>query len=1060
MQMQESGIIAWMARNPVAANLLLLVVMIAGLQALSGITKEVFPSFPSEVLIITVPYPGSSPEEVEEGILIKIEEEIQDIVGIKEIRSVAKGGSGVVTVVLYPGTEMADVINKVKNRVDSITSFPLDAEVPIIEERLRRSRTLNLSIYGKLEERQLKNLADEIRDEILLMPGITHIEISGTRDFEISIELSDAALRQYGLVFDDVVNTIKSQSRDLPGGTLRTEAGSITLRSIGQAYTAAEFSALSLLTRADGTRITVGDVAVVRDAFEDQPLLSRLNGRPSINLLIDRVGSQDVLAISKQVNAYVVTKQQQLPEGVKLAVWADRTITLKSRISLLLKSAAQGILLVMITLALFLQLSLAFWVVMGLPFCFLGTLFVMNLAPFDLSVNVVSLFGFILVLGILVDDAIVTAESAYNQLEIEGKGLDSIIRGVKKVAIPTTFGVLTTIIAFLPVTQLDEGIGRLFSVAAPVVIICMLFSLIETKLILPAHLRHVRLNSDVLSKNPLLAGFQRLQKTINLKLNRFIEQRYRPLLLRAVSRRYVTLSIFVAVFIWSLYLIPAGWLRLVFFPNVPSDIIIVQLEMPQGTPYQKTHEYALVMERAALAVNQRYRQQTGAEHDVVAALMTTSPTDTSASIYAELIPSTERDITSVELARWWREALGELTGVKALTIDANAGHASVAIDVELQSDDLDNLRLASEAIKTSLVQFNGVYDVRDTFDAGGPEVDIRVTAEGQALGLGQVELARQVRQAFFGAEIQRVQRGRHEVRVYARFPASERNSLQTLRNMWVHLPNGNKVPFTVVGEIHERTGISVINRIDRRRVVNVQADVNKSLLEPGQVLTVLEQEIIPAVLADYPNVNYRFTGEAEEQADTTESLLLTGLIMIMMVYAALAIPLKSYTQPLLIMSVIPFGVVGALVGHLLMGKDISIISIIGMVALSGVVINDSLVLVDYINQRMRTGQDWAAAVLAAGERRFRAVILTSATTFMGLLPIQLETSIQAQFLKPMAISIAFGVLFSTFVTLLLVPVLYFIARDGQQGLNRLKQAVWPVAQSSTHSQRSASPKSS
>lgn len=695
----------------------------------------------------------------------------------------------------------------------------------------------------------------------------------------------------------------------------------------------------------------------------------------------------------------------------------------------------------MITLALFLQLSLAFWVVMGLPFCFLGALFMMNFQAMDLSVNIISLFGFILVLGILVDDAIVTAESAYHQLEIEGKGIESIIRGVKKVAIPTTFGVLTTILAFFPVTQLDEGIGRLFSVAAPVVIICMLFSLVETKLILPAHLRHVRLSSDAPSNNRAMAAFQSLQASVTRGLNSFIETRYRPVLSWSVNRRYVSLALFIGVFILSLYLVPAGWLRMVFFPNIPSDIIIVELEMPQGTPYQRTHDYALVMEGAAMAVNDRYRRDTGIDQDVVASLMTTSPTDTTATIYAELIPSTERDITSVELARWWRESLGDLTGVKALTIDANAGRASIPIDVELQSTNLESLRLAAESIKSSLVQFQGVFDVRDTFDAGGPEVDIRVTREGQSLGLGQAELARQVRQAFFGAEIQRVQRGRHEVRVYARFPESERDSLQTLRNMWVQLPDGTKVPFNVVGEIHETTGISVINRIDRRRVVNVQADVNKSLMEPGQVLKVLEREVIPQVLADYPEVNYRFTGEAEEQAETTQSLMLTGLVMIMLVYAALAIPLKSYTQPLLIMSVIPFGVVGALIGHLLMGKDISIISIIGMVALSGVVINDSLVLVDYINQRVRDGVEWTEAVLQSGERRFRAVILTSATTFMGLLPIQLETSIQAQFLKPMAISIAFGVLFSTVVTLLLVPVLCFVARDGQLLLARLKQKI-------------------
>ena len=1037
---RETGIIAWMAYNPVAANLLMLVIMVAGIQSLFTITKEVYPNFSHETLTISVPYPGSSPVEVEQGILIKIEENIQDIVGIKEIRSTANEGSGVVTVEFESGTDMAAVLNQVKLRVDGISSFPGDAEPPVIEEAFNRPRVVNLTLYGNLQENQLKPLADKFRDELLSLPGITQVEISGSRDYEIAIEVSNLALRQYGLQFDDVVNAIRSQSKDLPGGKLRTESGSISLRSMGQAYTTDEFSDLILINRDDGTRITVGDVGKVIDGFKDQPLLSRLNGRAGITLKVMRVGRQSALATSALVKDFAQKKQLMLPQGIELSVWADRTEILESRMNLLLRSAAQGVLLVMITLALFLQTTLAFWVVMGLPFCFLGALLVMSFPAVDLSINIISLFGFILVLGILVDDAIVTGESAYNQLEKEGDGVDSIIRGVKQVAIPTIFGVLTTILAFMPILLMKEGIGRLFGFFGPVIIFCLLFSLIETKLILPAHLRHLKVGvKEDTGKGGLRsmgARLSRVQTRLSAGLKHFAEYRYQPVLKKAVANRYVSLALFIAVFIIVISFLQSGILRFVFFPSVPANSMKVALQMPQGTSYQKTHDYALYIEKVALEVNARYKEKWG--KDVIAALEVTSKNDTEAKIVAELVSSSDRDVTSVELANRWREGIGELPGVKALSVDANAGFSGIPVDIELQSNDLEQLRLAAEEIKFALLSFDGVFDVRDTFDAGGPEVDIRITKEGQALGLGQAELARQVRQAFFGAEIQRLQRGRHEVRVYVRFPAEERQSLETLRSMWIQLPNGGKVPFDVVGKIVESTGVSTIKRINRHRVVNVQADVDKIKTSSSEVVTTVEKTVLPDVLAKYPAVNYRLSGEAEEQAENTSSLLIGTAVMLIMVYAALAVPLKSYGQPLIIMSVIPFGVVGAFLGHMIMGKPVSVISIIGIVALSGVVVNDSLVLMDYINHRVRDGIAWCDAVMEAGVRRFRAVILTSVTTFMGLLPIQMETSIQSQFLKPMAISVAFGVLFATFVTLLLVPILCFIVHDVRVFLGRSK----------------------
>ncbi len=1035
--LKEQGIIAWMAGNPVAANLLMLVVMVGGLASVGGITKEVFPTFPSETVTITVPYPGSSPEEVEEGIVRKVEEAVQDIVGVDEIRSVAREGMGVVTVLLEPGTPMSKALGQIKARVDGISAFPLNAEEPIVDEVLRRTRAMRLTLYGALEERQLKELAEQLRDEVLLIPGITQVTINGARDYEISIEVSDAALRRYGLSFSDVVSAVQARSRDLPGGKLRTGTGSITLRSVGQAYTGAEFAALTLITSDDGTRVSLGDVATVRDTFEDQPVLSRLNGEPSLTLEVDRVGDQDVLAMTSDLRLFAERKQAQLPEGVELTAWSDRSVILNGRIQLMLKSALQGAVLVMLTLAIFLNLSLALWVILGVPFSFLGALLVINLFGLPISINVISVFGFILVLGMLVDDGIVTAESAYARLEEEDQGLDSIVRGVKQVTVATIFGALTTMMAFAPSWFVQEGFGRIFSHIVPVVVLSLLFSLLETKLILPSHLRHIRIAPQPGKAGTVRARLAAMQRSCASGLQRFANTRYRSTLELAVHFRYTTLALFLGGLIICLALVPAGIVRFVFFPNIPSDQININLKMPQGTSWQLTHDYTLQIEQAARDMDARYQQQTGSGQGVIMELMSLSTEDTESQVTLELLPSTERSITSVELAGWMRESLGELSGIQSLSFDANAGPSGSAVDIELSGQDLDMLRGAAGELKAALLGYDGVYDVRDSFDAGGPELDIRVTPQGDALGLGQVELATQVRQAFFGAEIQRLQRDRDEVRVYVRFPAGERATLESLRSMWIDVPGRGKVPFEVVGEARERTGVSVINRFNRQRVVNVEADVDKAMVEPSLVNEAITSKLLPEILSRYPGVSPRLSGEAEDQEKTTDTLGLGLIAVLLMIYAALAVPLRSYGLPLIIMSVIPFGLVGAILGHLILGNNVSVLSAIGMIGLTGIVVNDSLVMVDHISARIRAGgESWRSAVVEGGVRRFRPVVLTSVTTFMGLLPIQLEASLQAQFVKPMAISIGFGVLFATFITLFLVPVLYFVGRDVSEWLGK------------------------
>ncbi|MFT5574950.1 MAG: multidrug efflux pump subunit AcrB [Bermanella sp.] len=1020
----QQGPIAWMARNPVAANLLMAVVMIAGLIAVFELRKEVFPTFPTEMIRISVPYPGSAPTEVEEGILIKLEEALQDMEGIEKITSEARENIGTVLVQMKPNSDMAPALNDVTSRVNAIAAFPLEAEKPIVEEILAKVQTVNLTVAGNLSEHELKKLADSVRDDLLGTGAISQIDLVGVRDYEVAIELSDSTLQQYGLSFDQVVALIRSKSNNLPGGNLRTDSGTITLRSQGQAYSGDDFRNIQLITRPDGTLLQLGDIANVRDGFSEQPILSRLNGKNGARLTIYTIGDQDALKVSRIVKEYVANKQASLPEGVTIDAWFDNSRILQGRIDLLLKNAAQGGLLVIIALSLFLRLSMAFWVILGVPFCFLGTMYVMGLPIFDYSINVLSLFGFLLVLGIVVDDAIVTGESAYTHQEREKQGVDSIIHGVKRVSTATIFGVLTTIIAFLPMMTMTSDMGRFGSNIAFVVISCLIFSLIETKLILPAHLRHIDMSEDRRGVIASIQGF------FDRGLKGFILHVYRPVLGLVLRYRYVCLAIFVASFLLVISLVPAGIVRFVFFPDIASDEIKINLRLPPSAPYQLTHDYALRIEAAADVVNQRYRQESGESRDVIVDLETLSVSDDRAELWAALLPSEDRNIDSVTMAQWWREAIGPLPGIKELSFDAKAGPGGgVDLDVALESENLDELRLAAEDLKQELQQVSGVFDIRDTFGAGAPEVDVRIKPAGELLGLGQTEIARQVRQAFFGAEIQRFQRGRHEVRVYARLPIKERDTLKTLQNLWINLPSGERVPFADVAEARYSSGISNIKRVDRKRVVNIQTGIDKARIEPDEVVDKLRRELLPALKERHPSISYRFAGQVEEQQQDTRELKTKGALVLLIIYAALAIPLKSYIQPLFIMSAIPFAVVGAILGHWISGHSFSFLSLVGVIALAGVVVNDSLVLVDFINQKVDSGMEKLEAVVEAGQARFRAVVLTSLTTFLGLLPIQLETSIQAQFIKPMAISVGYGILFATGVTLFLVPILFFVARD-------------------------------
>ena len=1031
--------IRWFAHNGVAANVLMLVIAVGGLVSLLGIKRELFPEFDLDTVRVEVPYRGASPEEVEESICVRIEEKIQDLEGIKKITSTAREGVGVVTVEVDYGYDARDVLDDVKVRVDAIDTFPEDAEKPVIEELLVSREVLSIAISGDADERTLRRLADRIRDEIVLLPGITQTRVAGVRQFEIAIEVSEEALRRYGLTFSEVADAVRNSSLDLPGGVIKSEGGEILLRSKNQAYTGEDFEQLVLVRQEDGARVTVGDVATVIDGFEDEPLITRFNGKPAALVRVFEVGDQSVLEIAESVKQYVEQAATRLPEGVSLQVWRDSSVYLIGRLNLLVENGIIGLILVFGVLTLFLRPSLAIWVSLGIPISFLGAFMLM---PFvDVSINLISLFGFILVLGIVVDDAIVVGESVFTQFQKKGPGVEAAIEGAEAVAVPVTFAVLTTAVAFVPLLVMPNFIGKIMRAIPFVVIFTLLFSLVESKLVLPYHLSLCKVGRGQRTR----AGwFQRQQRRVADGLELFIERVYRPLLAWALVNRYLTLASFVGLMFLIGGLVFSGWVRFVFFPEVPSDYVVARIKMITGAPVSETRR---VMDRmmGALETTLAELEEEGVEEVIQnvqftlgsqpfiggpGAVSAGSVASNIGEIAVEMIDWNNRKVSAPDLAKRWREAAGPLAGVEELTFDANAaGSAGDPIDVQLTGTDFKQLEKAAEAIKRKLSEYEGLFAISDNYSTGKREVKLKIKPSAEVLGLSQIDLARQVRQAFYGEEAQRVQRGRDDIRVMVRYPKEQRRSLNALETMRIRTPVGTEVPFSQVAEAEFSRGSAVITRIDRRRAINITSDANKDVADLTAIKLDLRNNFMPQLMERYPDISWSFEGEARDEAESLSSLAQSTAVVLCVMYALMAIPFRSYIQPLIIMSVIPFGLVGAILGHFFFLRPFSILSLIGCLALTGVIVNDSLVLVDYINRQRQAGKRLLEAVWEAGAARFRPILLTSLTTFAGLAPILFEGSLQAQFLIPMATSLAFGVLFATAITLLLVPCFYLILED-------------------------------
>ncbi|MGD8366257.1 MAG: efflux RND transporter permease subunit [Desulfobacterales bacterium] len=1007
-----------MAGHSVTANLLMAVLLLGGLFWGTQIKQEVFPDFELDLVTITVPYPGASPQEVERGILLAVEEAVEGLEGIEKVTSRAREGSGTVTVEMIEGENIQRLAQEIKAEVDRISSFPEEAEDPEVTIVSRKRYVVSLALYGDLGERVLREYAEFVRDRLLQEPEITQVELGAVRDYEISVEIPQDTLRTYNLTLDEVAQRIARASVELPGGAIKTPGGDVLIRMKERRDYGREFGRIPIITTADGTRVLLDEIATVTDGFTETDSEATYNGKPAVLLEVYRIGEQTPIEVSEATRRAVSELKQTLPPGLSIDLRNDRSDIYRQRLGLLLKNGYLGLGLVFILLALFLEPRLAVWVSLGIPVSFLGSL--LFLPSGGVSLNMVSMFAFIVTLGIVVDDAIVVGENVYHHHQRGKPWTAAAVEGAREISMPVIFGVLTNMVAFVPMFFVPGIMGKVFR-QIPVVVICVFtISLVESLFILPAHLGHRR------SFRPggALGRLQNLQAAFSRGFLRAVDRYYRPLLGLILRWRYVSLGIGVAVLILSVGYVKSGRLGFELFPKVESDYAIATATLPFGSAFEKTKrvQQHLVAEAQAVAA------EAGGKELVEG--IYASIDGNVAEVVAYLTPPGVRPISTAAFTDRWRKRVGAISGLESLRFESDAGGPGrgSAISVELSHSNLQVLEAASAELARALSYYPSVVDVDDGFAPGKQQIDFQVMPEARSLGLRAREVAQQVRHAFYGAEALRQQRGRNEVRVMVRLPRKERVSEYNLENMILRTPGGGEMPLESAVTVKRGRAYTAIDRRNGRRVVTVSADVrprNKTDL----VLKDMTAEILPALQERYPGLGFSFEGRQADRRESMEALFKGLGVTLLVIFAMLAVPLNSYVQPAIIMVAIPFGIVGAVVGHLLMGYSLSVVSMFGVLALTGVVVNDSLVLIDMANRQRRAGLSPYAAILTSGQLRFRPILLTTLTTFGGLTPMIFETSRQARFLIPMAISLGFGVLFATLITLALVPSIYLIVED-------------------------------
>ena len=1054
-------------------------IIVAGALTVLKMRREMFPQFSLDMIYVSVPYPGSSPEEVEEGICIKIEEKIEGIDGITRMISTAREGEGSVLVELKAGSDIQKILDEIKAEVDRIDTFPEESEEPLIIEIIRRDPTINIAVYGDASEKILRKFSEKVRDDLLdtdpallarkggwdtviesiisklrlKQPDrITQIDLSGVRPYEIAVEVSEADLRRFGISFDQVVQAVRTGSIDLPSGTIKTDQGEILVRAKGQLYTGAEFKQLPLITRPDGTVIRLGQVARIKDDFRDVNVRARFNGKPAALVQVNRTSEQDAIEIARIAKNYVRQNRHKLPDNIQMAVWADMSIMVQDRIDLLLRNFTQGIFLVFLALALFLNIRLAFWVALGIPISFMGAFVALDFL--NQTINMISLFAFIMTLGILVDDAIIVGENVYRHYR-QGKSPGAaVVDGLKEVGGPVVMAVTTTIVAFSPLLFIAGIMGKFIAVMPMAVIAILIISLLEALVILPSHLNHALTQSEL--KQERFSWHEKLRGRVESGLNYVIDRLYSPAIRYVVKNKYFTFSIGIGVLIISIGILAGGYVPFVFFPKGESDWIIADMSYPLGTPYQVSEKTITHIEDRAFALNETFSdfvEENGPLVQNAFSLVGFIPRrDWKPEVYGshvgqiwiEIASSEFReDISTNSVMSAWRDLIGEIPGVESLTFaTVEGGPAGNPIEIQLSGQDFSQLELAADEVKREISTYPGTIDIADNFKPGKPERKVRIREGARSLGVTMTDLARQTRQAFYGEEALRIQRGRDDVKVMVRYTDSDRSSLAGIEEMRIRTTDGREIPIDEVAEITRGRAYSTINRVDRKRTITVTSDIDEAVANASQIVASLKADFLPGLVERYPGISYDLEGQAKRTDESLESIQSGYILAMMVIFLLLAYQFRSYIQPIIIMVAIPFGLIGAILGHLVMGMEFTMISIFGIVALSGIVVNDSLILIDFINRAVRDGVDIDTAVVESGRARFRPVLLTSLTTIAGLFPLLLERSFQAQFLVPMAVSISFGLLAATVLTLLFVPSLYLIIYEiNQAWRNRGQRAV-------------------
>ena len=1022
-----------MAGNSVAANLLMIVLLVGGLIWTTQIKQEVFPDFDLDYVNITVSYPGASPEEVEQGIILAVEEAVSGLEGIGEITSSAREGSGSVRAEMIEGYDIQKLARDIQSEVDRITSFPEETEDPRVEIASHNRQVISLVLYGDQDERILREKVEELRDTLLQDPGITQVELSGVRDLEISIEVPQDKLRSYNLTLDDVATKVRQAAVELPGGGIKTAGGEILMRMKERRDYGEQFARIPIISSSDGTQVLLEDIATVIDGFEDTDTYATYNGKPAMMIDVYRVGDQTPLSVADAVIPYVEEWRQTLPPGISIDIQSDRSDVYRQRLTMLLNNGYMGLALVLILLGLFLEARLAFWVTMGIPISFLGS--ILFLPHFGVSINMMSMFAFIVALGIVVDDAIVVGENIYTYREKGYSFGRAAIEGVREVAMPVTFSVLTNIVTFMPLLFVPGISGKIFKSIPIVVIIVFSISLVESLFILPAHLGHRSEKPD----RAVMAWLHKRQQQFSNRFSQLVRERYGPFLDRVLVWRYLTISVGLAILIVTLFYVKSGRMGITLMERIESDYAQAEVALPYGSAVEKTE----AVQTSLIQTARKIADENGGEKLVKGIFSQIGATvnDTAGShtcrVRVYLTPANERPMETGDFVKAWRREVGAFAGVETLVFKSDAGGpgSRAAMSIELSHRDLAVLEAAGAELAEAFSYFPKVKDINDGFAPGKEQVDFTIRPEGRAFGLTARDVAGQVRNSFYGSEVLRQQRGRNEVSVMVRLPEDERASEYNLEELMLRTPAGREVPLQEAVTMTRGRAYTEIDRRDGRRVITVTADINPPS-EASHIISALEAETLPELKRKYAGLNYGFEGRQADLSDSMKSLF-TGLMLAMLVvYALLAIPFKSYIQPLIIMVSIPFGIVGAIFGHLLLGYSLSVMSLFGIVALTGVVVNDSLVLIDFANRQRAKGKNLHDAIHTAAINRFRPILLTSLTTFGGLTPIMLETSRQARFMIPMAISLGFGVLFATLITLLLVPCFYLVVEDLKLGKPR------------------------